>query len=78
MSAKPGRLAVGIIGAGRVGAVLGSALRAVGHEVVGVSGGSPVLASMRRWIAAPARSGINTICPCSRAKCPLSVLKLIA
>lgn len=41
MSAKPGRLAVGIIGAGRVGAVLGSALRAVGHEVVGVSGGSP-------------------------------------
>lgn len=31
------RLGVGVIGAGRVGAVLGSALRAVGHRVVGVS-----------------------------------------
>ncbi len=35
---RPGRLAVGVVGAGRVGAVLGSALRAVGHEVVGASG----------------------------------------
>lgn len=34
---RPGRLGVGIIGAGRVGAVLGNALRAVGHGVVGVS-----------------------------------------
>ncbi|WP_416370894.1 Rossmann-like and DUF2520 domain-containing protein [Timonella senegalensis] len=34
---KPGRLGVGIIGAGRVGAVLGSALRAAGHAVIGVS-----------------------------------------
>ncbi len=33
-----GRLGVGIIGAGRVGAVLGSALRATGHAVVGASG----------------------------------------
>uniref|UniRef100_UPI00202EE443 Rossmann-like and DUF2520 domain-containing protein n=1 Tax=Actinomyces sp. 186855 TaxID=2761164 RepID=UPI00202EE443 len=32
----PGRLGVGIISAGRVGAVLGSALRAVEHQVVGV------------------------------------------
>ena len=39
--ARPGRLAVGIVGAGRVGAVLGSALRQVGHEVVAASGGSP-------------------------------------
>ncbi|MEV7973529.1 DUF2520 domain-containing protein [Cellulomonas sp. NPDC089187] len=31
------RLGVGVIGAGRVGAVLGSALRSVGHPVVGVS-----------------------------------------
>lgn len=36
--ARPGRLGVGIVGAGRVGAVLGSALRAVGHPVVAVSG----------------------------------------
>ncbi|GGC93658.1 hypothetical protein GCM10011512_20840 [Tersicoccus solisilvae] len=34
---RPGRLGVGVIGAGRVGAVLGAALRAVGHSVVGVS-----------------------------------------
>lgn len=33
---RPGRLGVGIISAGRVGAVLGSALRAVGHQVIGV------------------------------------------
>ncbi|HEV7168580.1 MAG TPA: oxidoreductase, partial [Micrococcaceae bacterium] len=37
MSSKPGRLGVGIIGAGKVGAVLGAALRAAGHAVVGVS-----------------------------------------
>lgn len=36
-SAKPGRLGVGVIGAGKVGAVLGAALRAAGHAVVGVS-----------------------------------------
>lgn len=34
----PGRLGVGVVGAGRVGAVLGSALREVGHVVVGASG----------------------------------------
>ncbi len=33
----PGRLGVGVVGTGRVGAVLGSALRAAGHAVVGVS-----------------------------------------
>ncbi|AEG45352.1 Rossmann-like and DUF2520 domain-containing protein [Isoptericola variabilis] len=39
MSATPpGRLGVGVVGAGRVGAVLGSALRAAGHTVVGASG----------------------------------------
>lgn len=37
MNQRPGRLGVGIVGAGRVGAVLGSALRAAGHPVVGVS-----------------------------------------
>ncbi|GAB3528942.1 Rossmann-like and DUF2520 domain-containing protein [Arthrobacter monumenti] len=36
-SRKPGRLGVGVIGAGRVGAVLGAALRAAEHAVVGVS-----------------------------------------
>ncbi len=38
MSARPARLGVGVVGAGRVGAVLGHALRAVGHAVVGASG----------------------------------------
>ena len=33
---RPGRLGVGIISAGRVGAVLGSALRAVDHRIIGV------------------------------------------
>ena len=35
--AKPGRLGIGIIGAGKVGAVLGAALRGAEHAVVGVS-----------------------------------------
>ena len=35
---QPGRLGVGVVGAGHVGAVLGSALRAAGHAVVGASG----------------------------------------
>ena len=34
---RPGRLGVGVVGSGRVGAVLGSALRAAGHPVVAVS-----------------------------------------
>ena len=34
---RPGRLGVGVVGAWRVGAVLGSALRAAGHPVVAVS-----------------------------------------
>ncbi len=36
-ASRPGRLGVGIVGAGRVGAVLGSALRSAGHPVVAVS-----------------------------------------
>ena len=35
---RPGRLAVGVVGAGRVGAVLGAALARAGHRVVAVSG----------------------------------------
>ena len=34
---RRGRLGIGIIGAGKVGAVLGAALRAAEHAVVGVS-----------------------------------------
>jgi predicted short-subunit dehydrogenase-like oxidoreductase (DUF2520 family) len=43
---RPGRLRVGVIGAGRVGAVLGSALKTAGHRVVAVSAVSD--ASRRR------------------------------
>ena len=35
---RPARLAVGVVGTGRVGAVLGAALRRAGHRVVAVSG----------------------------------------
>lgn len=37
-SQRPGRLAVGVVGAGRVGAVLGAALARAGHRVVAASG----------------------------------------
>ncbi len=37
-SERPARLSVGIVGVGRVGAVLGAALNAVGHRVVACSG----------------------------------------
>jgi predicted short-subunit dehydrogenase-like oxidoreductase (DUF2520 family) len=43
------RLEVGVVGAGRVGAVLGAALRAAGHDVVGAAGESD--ASHRRIAA---------------------------
>lgn len=43
---RPARLAVGVVGAGRVGAVLGAALARAGHHVVAASGVSP--ASRRR------------------------------
>ncbi len=36
-AARPARLRVGVVGAGRVGAVLGAALRRAGHAVVAVS-----------------------------------------
>lgn len=49
---QPGRLGVGVVGAGRVGAVLGSALRAAGHAVVGASG-----------ISAASRDRIETMLP---------------
>lgn len=37
---RDGRLGVGIVGAGRVGPVIGAALRGAGHAVVGVTRGS--------------------------------------
>lgn len=37
MSARSGRLGVGIVGAGRVGPVLGAALAGAGHAIVGIS-----------------------------------------
>src|SRR4051812_3689248 len=43
---RPGRLAVGVVGAGRVGTVLGAALRRAGHDVLAASGVSD--ASRRR------------------------------
>lgn len=45
-SGRPARLAVGVVGAGRVGAVLGAALGRAGHRVVAVSAVSD--ASLRR------------------------------
>jgi len=50
--ARAGRLGVGVVGAGRVGAVLGSALRAAGHAVVGASG-----------ISVDSRERIDTLLP---------------
>jgi predicted short-subunit dehydrogenase-like oxidoreductase (DUF2520 family) len=46
MTKPPVRLRVGVIGAGRVGAVLAAALRAAGHEIVAAAGESD--ASRRR------------------------------
>lgn len=37
---RDGRLGVGIIGAGRVGPVVGAALAGAGHAIVGITGGS--------------------------------------
>jgi predicted short-subunit dehydrogenase-like oxidoreductase (DUF2520 family) len=37
-SSRPGRLTVGVVGTGRVGAILGAALAAAGHHVVAASG----------------------------------------
>ena len=37
MTTRSGRLGVGIVGAGRVGPVLGAALAGAGHAIVGIS-----------------------------------------
>jgi predicted short-subunit dehydrogenase-like oxidoreductase (DUF2520 family) len=41
VSQRAGRLGVGIVGAGRVGPVLGAALAAAGHAITGISAVSP-------------------------------------
>lgn len=46
VSSRPARLAVGVVGAGRVGSVLGAALQGAGHRVVAVAAVSD--ASRRR------------------------------
>ena len=46
VSSRPARLAVGVVGAGRVGSVLGAALQGAGHRVVALSAVSD--ASRRR------------------------------
>jgi predicted short-subunit dehydrogenase-like oxidoreductase (DUF2520 family) len=56
---RPARLDVGVVGAGRVGAVLGAALQRVGHKVVAVSGVSEP--SLRR--AAELLPGIPVVTP---------------
>lgn len=43
---RPGRLGIGVVGMGHVGPVLASALRSVGHGIVGVTASSP--ASLER------------------------------
>lgn len=53
------RAPVGVIGAGRVGAVLAAKFRAAGHEVVGVSGGSPA-SRLRIQTLLP---GVETLTP---------------
>ena len=40
MSGRDGRLGVGIIGAGRVGPVVGAALAGAGHALTGITSGS--------------------------------------
>ena len=45
-AARPARLAVGVVSAGRVGSVLGNALAGAGHQIIGASGVSR--ASVRR------------------------------
>ena len=49
---RPARLSIGIVGAGRVGAVIGAALARVGHRVIGASG-----------VSEESRSRIDTLLP---------------
>ena len=68
---RPGRLAVGVVGSGRVGSVLGAALARAGHQVVAVSGVSaasrPAGSSGEAGAVAKSRSRVARQCrqPCS-------------
>jgi predicted short-subunit dehydrogenase-like oxidoreductase (DUF2520 family) len=56
---RPARLDVGVVGAGRVGAVLGAALQRAGHRVVAVSG----VSEESRTRAAQLLPGIPVVAP---------------
>ena len=63
---RPGRLAIGVIGTGRVGAVLGAALVNAGHRVVAVS----AVSEASRERAATLLPGVDVLAPpevCGRA-----------
>lgn len=71
MSSHPAPLRIGVVGAGRVGAVLAAALRAAGHQIVAVAGESD--ASRRR--AAALLPGVPIAKPTSVARgCDLLLL----
>jgi len=59
VGSRPARLAVGVVGAGRVGSVLGAALQQAGHRVVAVSAVSD--ASLRR--AGDLLPGVPVVAP---------------
>ena len=66
-AAAPARLRVGIVGAGRVGAVLGAALAAAGHDVVAAAGLSTASAS-----ASGLRAVTTTRAPRSTRLCAIA------
>jgi predicted short-subunit dehydrogenase-like oxidoreductase (DUF2520 family) len=59
---RPGRLAIGVISAGRVGAVLGAALRAAGHRVIAVSA-----------VSAASRHRASTLLPGVEVRSPYDI-----
>lgn len=60
----PPRLRVGIVGAGRVGAVLGAALRRAGHDIVGVS----AVSDLSRLRAEALLPGVPVVAPIDAAQ----------
>lgn len=58
-SARPARLAVGVVGVGKVGAVLGAALAAAGHRVIAASG----VSATSRSRAAALLPGVPLLAP---------------